>query len=291
MNEFEGQTLDAREWARAFCDRFNSDIIDEGLMIGWFANAIEYARDHGRTPEAQAEDLSEETLPLMPTSRRTITVVEAQTEKGESVAPELRRIAEDMFDWHTRGLGPDDEMDLCDKAAANYFVAHPIQPPCGKCGEVHDGKCIRLAPVDGLRECLQTMVDLVDSAHEDGVIIHVPDRVREALAAAPVSQGVRIRFVRFGDIPAGGKSRNHLDGNQEAGISVYEAIERDGKPMVILPSLTESACVSLSGVLNRPWQWMTGGVIGKGSDGEPLLQSPGPPQEGTPWPITAGLNP
>ena len=32
-----------------------------------------------------------------------------------------------------------------------------------------------------LRECLQTMVDLVDSAHEDGVIIHVPDRVRDEL--------------------------------------------------------------------------------------------------------------
>lgn len=32
-----------------------------------------------------------------------------------------------------------------------------------------------------IREGLQTMVDLVDSAHEDGVIIHVPDRVRDAL--------------------------------------------------------------------------------------------------------------
>lgn len=53
--EFNGQTLDASVWAKEFCARFGTGRIDEGLMIGWFANAIEYARDHARPAEAKAE--------------------------------------------------------------------------------------------------------------------------------------------------------------------------------------------------------------------------------------------
>ena len=40
------QSFDARDWARAFCDRFtiirveDEELMDEGLMIGWFANAM-----------------------------------------------------------------------------------------------------------------------------------------------------------------------------------------------------------------------------------------------------------
>lgn len=48
------QTTNARAWAQEFCDRFRVALegdgawIDdpEGLMIGWFANAIETGRDH-----------------------------------------------------------------------------------------------------------------------------------------------------------------------------------------------------------------------------------------------------
>jgi hypothetical protein len=40
------QSFDAQDWAAAFCDRFtiirveDEELMDEGLMIGWFANAI-----------------------------------------------------------------------------------------------------------------------------------------------------------------------------------------------------------------------------------------------------------
>ena len=37
--------MDARKWAEAFIQV--SPPIDEGTMIGWFANAIEAGRDHG----------------------------------------------------------------------------------------------------------------------------------------------------------------------------------------------------------------------------------------------------
>jgi hypothetical protein len=76
-------------------------------------------------------------------------------------------------------------------------------------------------------------------------------------------------FIRFGDIPD--ISRNHHSGQHEAGVSVYEAIQKDSRIGVILPTLNECACVSLSGVLRRPAYWVTGRVIGHGGDGEPLL--------------------
>jgi hypothetical protein len=42
------QTMDAQAWAVEFCKLFGTKTIDEALMIGWFANAIENARDSQR---------------------------------------------------------------------------------------------------------------------------------------------------------------------------------------------------------------------------------------------------
>lgn len=46
-------TTDAQVWARAFMERFGGltvgeGTVDEGTMIGWFANAIETGREAGR---------------------------------------------------------------------------------------------------------------------------------------------------------------------------------------------------------------------------------------------------
>jgi diacylglycerol kinase family enzyme len=47
-------TTDARAWAQEWCriareiSARGDDLIDEGWMIGWFANAIEMGRDAGR---------------------------------------------------------------------------------------------------------------------------------------------------------------------------------------------------------------------------------------------------
>lgn len=52
-------SFDAADWAKAFCKRHPS--IDEGTMIGWFANALMRGYDHPRTtPASQA--LSEDEL-------------------------------------------------------------------------------------------------------------------------------------------------------------------------------------------------------------------------------------
>lgn len=47
-------TTDAQTWAREFMSLFGKrkDDIDEGLMIGWFANAIETGRDAGQRDAA-----------------------------------------------------------------------------------------------------------------------------------------------------------------------------------------------------------------------------------------------
>ena len=79
-------------------------------------------------------------------------------------------------------------------------------------------------------------------------------------------------FIRFGEIPENEKSLNHLTEKREKGISVYEGIEDDGKYSVIMPPLTYSCCVSLSGVLDRQAYLVDGVVIGSGSDGECLLK-------------------
>jgi len=40
------QSFDARDWAKAFCERFPQ--MDEGTMIGWFANALMRGFDQSR---------------------------------------------------------------------------------------------------------------------------------------------------------------------------------------------------------------------------------------------------
>lgn len=42
--EFDIHSFDSRVWAKAFCDQFPGH--DEGLMIGWFANAIMAGYDY-----------------------------------------------------------------------------------------------------------------------------------------------------------------------------------------------------------------------------------------------------
>lgn len=44
-------TTDGMEWAKEFCRLYNSKpnfTIDEGLMVAWFANAIEVGRQEGK---------------------------------------------------------------------------------------------------------------------------------------------------------------------------------------------------------------------------------------------------
>ncbi len=82
---------------------------------------------------------------------------------------------------------------------------------------------------------------------------------------------MKLIFVRYGPIPESGKSTNRLTEEQEGGVSVYEAIERDGRVQIIVPSMTYGVHVTLSGFVGQPAYIVEGEVVGYGSDGEPLL--------------------
>jgi hypothetical protein len=47
-------SFDARDWARAFCDKFPA--FDEELALAWFANALMRGYDEGRAAQGKGED-------------------------------------------------------------------------------------------------------------------------------------------------------------------------------------------------------------------------------------------
>jgi len=83
-------------------------------------------------------------------------------------------------------------------------------------------------------------------------------------------------FIRFGELPENKKSKRfcgEVFEGYEKGVSVYEGIIDKEEIKLIMPSLTASACVSLSGCLKRKMYIVKGKIIGKGKDGEPLLKN------------------
>lgn len=80
-----------------------------------------------------------------------------------------------------------------------------------------------------------------------------------------------IVYLRCGDLPANGLSKNYRTNEFEKGISVYEGIIRNDKALLLLPSATENACAGMSGSISRPVYLVKGDVVGQGSDGEPVL--------------------
>jgi hypothetical protein len=86
----------------------------------------------------------------------------------------------------------------------------------------------------------------------------------------------KIIYIRFGFIPRNEESKIHCGDvfiGHEIGVSVYEAVQRGEKIHIILPQCSYSACVSLSGCLERKARIVTGDVVGVGSDSEPLLKN------------------
>ena len=82
-------------------------------------------------------------------------------------------------------------------------------------------------------------------------------------------------FIRFGALPEGGVSKNHQAGICEAGVSCYEARQLQDGSFYLLMSESSLRSMVVHGFLgSRPAYILRGKVIGKGSDGEPCLESP-----------------
>ena len=94
------------------------------------------------------------------------------------------------------------------------------------------------------------------------------------------TESMRLCYVRFGHIPKDGQSLNHYTKYKEDGVSVYEALERDGKYQILLPKIESVVTLgmlfnisqNISLLKENPLFEVEGELIGYGSDGEPLLK-------------------
>ena len=79
-------------------------------------------------------------------------------------------------------------------------------------------------------------------------------------------------YIRFGNIPKGGRSRNHATGEYEKGVSCYEACYNPFTQAWELAgsALPAAAIMGAAGLYGQVWL-ISGEVVGQGSDGEPLL--------------------
>ena len=75
-------------------------------------------------------------------------------------------------------------------------------------------------------------------------------------------------YIRYGDLPPAGYSRNQATGEREAGVSVYHAYLLPGGQLVVASGYV-AFCAEI--FADRPLYRVEGEVIGVGSDGEPLL--------------------
>jgi hypothetical protein len=79
-------------------------------------------------------------------------------------------------------------------------------------------------------------------------------------------------YVRFGDLPEGGRSRNDETGQYEAGVSVYHAEWANSDHDVLCVLLCNEGDVAQLHILEDRSLYLVEGIeVGKGSDGEPLL--------------------
>lgn len=95
-------TTDAMVWAETFVDLFRNEIIggptaDVGLIVGWFANAIETGRSFGLSEESPESLLC---LPQMVAVRAFIVAYTGWIETGDESAPD----AWDALDEAVKGM-------------------------------------------------------------------------------------------------------------------------------------------------------------------------------------------
>jgi len=77
-------------------------------------------------------------------------------------------------------------------------------------------------------------------------------------------------YIRFGNIPEGGRSKDWSSGNWEKGVSVFKGKILPSGELLVLPS-TNQQLGSLVTMNDRPMFVIKGKEIGTGADGEPVL--------------------
>src|SRR5690606_36239624 len=80
-------------------------------------------------------------------------------------------------------------------------------------------------------------------------------------------------YIRFGELPDGGRSRNHATGQLEEGVSCYRARRRvDGGYELVSSGLPYAAIAAAMGAYGNTVLVNAGEECGRGSDGESVLR-------------------
>lgn len=91
--------------------------------------------------------------------------------------------------------------------------------------------------------------------------------------AEAVFAGAEPGYIRFGNLPDGGRSRNRATGNLESGVSVFKAeFARGGHWRPILDTPQQIASFYFLIADDRPIYRVYGKRVGTGGDGEPVLK-------------------
>jgi hypothetical protein len=85
-------------------------------------------------------------------------------------------------------------------------------------------------------------------------------------------QDTRDIYIRFGSLPRSGKSRNHLTGRLERGVSVYSAQRNLLAGTYELTGSGLAGAAIMAAITGQAAYLVTGREIGAGSDGEPLIR-------------------
>lgn len=115
------------------------------------------------------------------------------------------------------------------------------------------------------------------NAHPEWQKHYLANKQKVIEAAKELELAYRVRaegtptYVRFGRLPKGGRSKNHVTGDYLAGVSVYDAYRMpDGTAVVVVPE--GPTWTTLFFIRDRDAYEVDGERIGTGPDGEPLLR-------------------
>lgn len=111
----------------------------------------------------------------------------------------------------------------------------------------------------------------IDLHGDGGIALVSPDTENEPIS---VEKWARAKpcYLRFGALPKSGKSRNHRDDIEEAGVSVFRGLlSPDDEAAVVVASNFETGSAVSCLRDNRDAFVVTGEETGFGSDGEPVL--------------------
>jgi len=97
--------------------------------------------------------------------------------------------------------------------------------------------------------------------------------IGEIIARAERADLPSALYLRWGNLPRGGRSKNHATGELEAGVSVYGARYNPVTDLIEYAEDGTGCHAALTYLLSgAPCYLVTGTEVGRGSDGEPVLR-------------------